>query len=404
MDVLRLNSSTYLPDTLIEGYTSSIWTERYIGSGDFEIKTPKILDTQSLLPKGSLISLLDSKEVMLVETHSISKDDEGYPELTITGRTLDTFLENRVLISTAYNTPWQVYRAYTPSEFMSLMVWNHLVNASGEDPTRAATTNTAYDRILQIVVTDSTTRVDSTKTWWLESGIVYENLLELLGLSELGLRAIRPSGTAGNVMTFDITRTVSRGTVSKVYTSNLSQLRLDIYHGLDRTRYQSAVEPVMFHYDSGHIDDPEYLFSIKDYRNFAKVSGSYKSPGTDTTSTINIDVWPDVTPAPDTTVSGFARRPLYVDAGDADQMNSSDFQASMVQKGRLELKKHNQTTVFDGAISPLSPYKYNQHYFLGDTVTLLAEYGFEASMIVSEYVRTEDQAGDRGYPGLSTIV
>jgi hypothetical protein len=394
MDVLRLNAVTYYPDALIEGYSSMIWTERNLENGDFEMKTPKVAETRALLPIGSQISLRDTNEIMMVETHSIGRDNNGYSELTVTGRTFETFLENRVLAAAVYNTPWQVYKTYTPSEFVSLLLWNHAVNATGEDPTRAATTKSTYDAIPQVVVTDSTTRIDAAKVWWLESGIVYSTLRDILTLSELGVRSIRPPGTTGNVMTFDVTRTVSRGTVSKASTSNISQIRLDVYNGLDRSRNQGILEPVMFHYDSGHIDDPKYLFSIKEYNNFAIVLGSMQA----------VEVWPDVTPAPDTTVNGLARRPLYVDGETVGTMSTPDFVAAMTQKGRLELKKRNQTAVFDGAISPLSPYKYNQHYFLGDKVTLLAEYGYEATMVVSEYIRTEDQSGDRGYPGLSTIV
>ncbi len=33
-------------------------------------------------------------------------------------------------------------------------------------------------------------------------------------------------------------------------------------------------------------------------------------------------------------------------------------------------------------------------------VTVLAEYDFSQTMRVSEYIRTEDAEGDRGYPGL----
>jgi len=395
MDVVRLDSVTYYPDTLIEGYNSMVWTERFRENGDFEMKTPKVAETRTLLPEGKMLGLLDSKEVMIVETHSIGRDSEGYPELTITGRTVETFLENRVLGHIYHDTPWQVYRLYTPSEFVSLILWNHVVNTTGEDPSRAWITNFPYTAIPQVVTTDSTSRIDTTKTWWLEPGVVYDQLRDILALTELGVRAIRPPGTTGNVMTFDTSRTVSRGTVSKVLTSNIPELRLDVYNGINRTRWQSTVEPVIFHYEAGDIEDPEYLFSIKDYKNLAMVIGSMGTA----------EIWPDVTPAPDTTVAGFARRTLYVDVGKVDDtMTAPDYLAAITQKGRLELKKHNLTTVFDCAISPLSPYKYGEHYFLGDYVTLLAEYGFESSMIVSEYVRTEDQAGDRGYPGLSTIV
>jgi len=192
-------------------------------------------------------------------------------------------------------------------------------------------------------------------------------------------------------MTFDTSRTTNRGVVTKTTTNNISQLRLDVYNGLDRTRHQSDREPVMFHYDSGHIDEPEYLFSSKDLKNMAVVN----------TSLGTVMVWPDITPAPNQNVSGLARRSLFLDGGKpGDDMLYNDFMLAVTQKARIELTKHNRALLFDGAISAVTPYKYNSEYFLGDKVTLLAQYGFEESMIVSEYIRTEDAEGDRGYPGL----
>jgi hypothetical protein len=102
----------------------------------------------------------------------------------------------------------------------------------------------------------------------------------------------------------------------------------------------------------------------------------------------------------DQNVAGFNRRVLMVDGGTQGSQVLADFNAANIQKAKIELKKHNRAVLFDGTISPLSPYKYNSEYFLGDKVTLLAEYGYEAQMQVSEYVRTEDAEGDRGYPGL----
>ncbi len=56
----------------------------------------------------------------------------------------------------------------------------------------------------------------------------------------------------------------------------------------------------------------------------------------------------------------------------------------------------------DGQISEESPFKLGRDYYLGDRVTLLGQYDFAQSMRVSEYIRTEDADGDRGYPGLVT--
>lgn len=390
MDVLRLDPVTYLPDALVEGYSSMIWTERYEDSGEFEMSTPLVSDIKIMLPEGSLITLRDSQEVMFVETHSIEIDSDGIPELKVKGRTFETFLENRDLIGT-YKKPWQALLQYTTAEMLTLLLWDSLVNATGEDTTRVDQIRDILTAIPDIVITDSSTFVETPKIWWLEEGEVYKTFLDFLKLGGLGVRNIRPMNTTANVVSFDTTRTPTRGTLQKVTTPNISQLRLDVYNGLDRTHDQTVNVPVIFHYGSGHIESPQYLFSIKDLKNMATISASF---GT-------VDIWPDtgiVPPVPNP--SGLDRRILYIDGGDEGDQVHEDFLASIVQKGMIELKKHNRSVLFDGAISPLSPYKYGTEYFLGDKVTLSAEYGFEASMLVAEYVRTEDQAGDRGYPTL----
>lgn len=390
MDVVRLDAS-YWPDSMVEGYTSMIWTERHQTCGEFELKTPKVEQTRTLLPEGTAISLLDSHEAMFVESHTIGQDSDGHPELTLTGRTLETFLENRIIMPTIYGEKWQVYRQYTPSEMISLLIWMHLQNQTGEDPTRAATTMDQRVAISQFVTTDSTTMTQTAISWSLEAGVVYDIILDFLTLSNLGLRTSRPINGYGNLMSFDTSRTVSRGTPTKTYSGSLNgSVYVDVYNGLDRTRNQSDRDAVIFHYDSGHIDDAAYLFSIKEFKNEAAINSSLG------TTFVLADLDPPIVPP----LSGINRRSMYIDGGTKGSMSDSDFLAAITQKAKIELKKHNRAALFDGTISPLSPYKYNTHYALGDKVTLLAEYGYEAQMIVSEYVRTEDLEGDRGYPGL----
>jgi hypothetical protein len=391
MDVLRLDPVTYLPNSLVEGYNSMIWTERYLDNGEFEMKTPNVASTMILIPEGTPISLRDSKEVMFVETHSIGVDSDGGRELTVAGRTFETFLENRAQIATVYNTSWLATKQYKTSEMVSLLAWTHLVNTNGQDVTRPGTVSSTLSAVPGVVITDSSTLVDVAKDWWLETGQIYPTFRDFLGLGGLGVRNIRPSGVTGNVMTFDTTVAPARGTVLKVSTPNIQLLSVDIYNGVDRRRTQAIVEPVIFHYDSGHIDSPKYVFSSKDLKTMATI----------TSSVGNQDVWlgTGITP-PAINPGGLGRRVLYIDGGSAGGQTYSVFLSSLVQNAQIELMKNIRQVLFDGAISPISPYKYGTHYSLGDKVTLLAEYGIEQQMLVSEYVRTEDQAGDRGYPTL----
>lgn len=393
MDVMKLEDS-YLPGPLVEGYTSMIWTERFKENGDFQLVTPKIEETRLLIPEGSLITLRDSEEVMMVETHDISVDtqagEDGIPELTVTGRTLEVATEKRAVMGT-HGEPWTAYKQYTTAQMVSLLLWTYLVDTSGQDPSRVGGTHDVDDNVNNFFVTNSSTISEAVKEWSLQEGVVYTQLRDILNLGKLGVRGIRPPGTTGNVISFDTSGGGTRGDVSQVSTPNIPGIRLDVYNGLDRTRFQTDREPVIFHYESGHIDSPKYLFSIKDFYNLALV-----------TSTLGVtEVWPETgTTPPSTPPTGLDRRVLFVDGGQQGDTVLAEFTASVIQKGMVELAKHNRIILFDGAISPVSPYVYKKDYFLGDDVSLLAEYGFEAEMTVAEYVRTEDQEGDRGYPTL----
>ncbi len=87
-------------------------------------------------------------------------------------------------------------------------------------------------------------------------------------------------------------------------------------------------------------------------------------------------------------------------------MNSAliaSFSDDLPEKGEVALRQTERVELFDGTISAESPYEYTKDYFLGDKVTILAEYDFAQTMRVSEYIRTEDSEGDRGYPGLIPI-
>lgn len=390
MDVVRLDDS-YLPDGIVEGYRSMIWNERFFTNGEFEMFTSKIEATRNILPEGSFISHLETKEVMRVETHNIKVNSEGVPELSLKGRTVEMKEEDRVATGAVYREPWLTSKNYTPSQILAYYLWTYLVESSGQDPSRPGGTHDAADAIDNLVVTNSVTLTEVASQWSLEEGEVYSKIKDILALGKLGIRGIRPPGSSGDVVTFDVSGGGTRGDITETNVPDISDLRLDVYNGLDRTRFQSDREPVIFHYDAGHINSPSYLFSIQNWKNLAIVMSSLG----------RTVVWPETgTTPPAIPPTGLDRRVLYVDGGTQGDTPLPEFTASVIQKGMVELAKHNQSILFDGAISPDSPYIYGQHYALGDDVSLIAQYGFEAEMMVAEYVRTEDVDGDRGYPTL----
>jgi len=388
MDVLRLSGSTYRPDAIVEGYTSMIWTERFKNFGSFELKTSKIEETFELLPLGSGITLLDSDEVMQVENHSLERTG-GSSELTVTGRTIETFLENRIMKSTVYGASWFPIQPYRDAEIIDLLLWNHLVNATGQDPTEFNKTIYTDTAVTGVVVTDSTSIADTTKLWALEAGEVYPKVQNFLGLTKLGVRNIRAKGSSAKVVNFDTSSASSRGTISKTTTNNIWTHRIDVYHGTDRTANQTIREPVIFNYEAGHIDSPKYLVSNENVKNVATVISAIGGG----------EVWAGAAQ------SGAYKKAMLIDAGTPAQgQNTTDFLNAAVQKATIELAKHEQVVLFDGTISSSAPYKYGRDYFLGDYVTLMGEYNFQESMMISEYIRTSDMQGNRAFPGLTRLV
>jgi hypothetical protein len=395
MDVVRLGprySTVYKPDELIEGYSSMIWTERHAEPGNFELRTPYITKTLALLPEDTLISHLETDAVAIVETHSIDEGENGNYELKVTGRTVDSFLENRFLEG-VYQKKRKLGRVYSPASAAAMLLWNAIANGTGKDVSH--TTDKPWptlDVLPNIAVTDSSPVNAATKRWWVTEGDLYPQLNEILDAGDLGLRTIRPNaGSSASVISVAALPLSSRGTVSRTYTTGINQLRFDIYKGLDRSASQTVNTKVEFNYLHGHISKANYLFSHVGFKTVLEMMSAVAVG----------DVYRNAT---EQAYSGWKRRVLGYDAGTPEDGETvAEFKEDALADAVRVLKSDNRKVrLFSGDISPHAPYQYREHYNLGDTVTLYGDYDLVETMIVSEYVRTEDREGDRGLPGLMT--
>jgi hypothetical protein len=441
MDVFRLGlpgSSSYLPEKVITGYDAMIWTERFQVPGQFELTTYDIAPTLAALPEQTLISVRGSREVMVVETRSIEVDDDGNKVLKVTGRSLGFIFDKRH-IEAVYGKKRQMRKSYTAAAAAAVLMWNAVDNPSLKDVTRGdKNADTAQlndypwngqDVIPNVAITDSVTDYGSTRRWWLNEGPLGPQLANILIWGDLGLRCIRPKSGPGSVVSV-ATALATRGDVTRTVTNSVTQLRFDVYQGLDRSHTQSSRPIVGFKYIQDHIENAEYLFSSRDLSTICEVMSS-------------VSIGDVARNATEKAYAGLARRVMSFDAGDpeippepekpeelrknatkkeradrADAMDAwldkhatwknkrdnivANFKADAETDALRELKKARRVSLFQGDISPLAPYVFGTHYNLGDAVSLYGEYGEVERMIVSEYVRTEDSEGDRGYPGLST--
>lgn len=435
MDLIRLGppgDTSYLPDTMIEGYSSAIWTERFVSPGDFQIKTPYIEKMLALLPEKTLISHRQTREVMMVEDHLIAVNPEGIPELTIVGRSVDSILESRY-VEGPYNKRRKMAKVYSNTGAALVLVWNVTRNGSGNDVTRQLSgedndgdphTWNTKDQIPNVSVSDSVANTDPVKRKWLREGMLYPQLIKFLNMGDAGIRTIRPPTDSEQQVSVRVNKNPAEGNfgdIVRTEVTNVTSLRFDIFDGLDRSHTQSANPKVIFNTLRGDILNAQNLWSIRDWKNACEVAASIQVP--------------DVYRSGQSGYTGWDRRVMMYDAGEPDfgmerpeqpgrnasnaewdayeaklakwknkrDAANEEFKEDSQDEALRELNKFRKLKVFTGDISTETPYKYKEHYNLGDIVSLKGKYGQIERMLVSEYVRTEDFEGDRGYPGLTLV-
>ena len=82
---------------LSDAFESLIWTERYHGFGDFEIYTPANAELMKTVKQDYYAWLKDSDQVMIVEEVQIGTEVETGGHLTISGRSLESILDRRIV-------------------------------------------------------------------------------------------------------------------------------------------------------------------------------------------------------------------------------------------------------------------------------------------------------------------
>lgn len=432
-----LNSQTWTPIAsrpLLEGYLSFVWTERFREAGEFQFTTPHVDDILSRLQLGSLLTLRDSVDMMMVENMEIQETDKG-PILTVSGRSIMAFLDYRTAMDNSVITKDDYGYAITsrpyvedteyPIKMLPLLVTkgigqlNDILSAwppaaAGQyqmDPVQYNPKQT-QDKLTQKVSVwggylfdpiltrspDVGSGAEQGPNTWLthydfkSQPSIYAHLVEGLKARNRGLLFYRP-GVGG---AFD------DGAGGRDYSYAWYHLKDPSDHTITAV---DEYDRVVFDIRQGHLINPSYLWSTKDYRNIAYV---YSKAG-----------FKVVAPyGQSTAVSGLNRRVLQVDATELDDPSTDwfyqgypDLDSALTHYGRKALNKHNKLVIFDAKVSDTAPYDFgypiwynaSPSYAMGDYVTVVGDYDVSQTMQVTEFVRTEDAFGNESkYPGLVT--
>jgi len=357
-----LLDDTLKRDSVIEGFQSFIWTERYNSWGDFEMIIESTQETRQRFKPGLMLAMEESDRVMLLESVQDDTADDGTRNLTVTGRSIEAWLDDRVAyssISDLTTTPKWTIGPDTPGNiartiFTHICV-DHSLNANDVIPFYATSPIVVPPLGLIPEPTDSVTMDFDPAT-------VYADISTICQQYNMGFALYR-DGDSGDIY-------------------------FAIYMGFDRTSGNPYNEGVTFSSGLESLAKTSVLTSVAGYKNVAYVLAQHGTAvvyGANTSSsTAPID-----------------RKVLYVDASDVDTAAGFALDAALALRGKQALLENQRTYALDGEVTANQPYVYGRDYFLGDMVEERSDDGFVNDMLVTEQIFISDDQGERSYPTLT---
>ena len=353
---------------MIDTFTSAIWTVRYDEAGDFEIYTPVRLDYIQAMQIGNYLWNRDSDRLMVIETVEIETDAEEGPQLIVTGRSLESILDRRIVTSS------QNFSGNLQSVLFAIIQ----TEVISSDETRRipgfSLKANSDSRITSIAISELSIRGES----------VYDVVCSLCQVNKIGWR-ILPKGAGG--------------------------FEFELYAGVDRSYAQSVNPYVTFSPSFENLLNSNYIKSFKSYKNSIYAVGTYQKEvilqnkykddngewvveEQTTYEEAEVVTWQyseTVTP------SGLARREMFIDNGgvnDGEQGGEyATWNAVNKEKAIAELGEHQTTTAFEGKLEATRQYIYGEDFNIGDIVQVENEFGITGTVYISEIVFSQDANG-----------
>lgn len=362
----------FLKQETIDEFAAAIWTERFYGDGDFELHVPASPSMMSKLPKGVLMMCEDSEQPMILETREV-KDRI----LKTTGITLTKWLNNRIFrTSNDHSVKEQLRDTQTPGELIQYLVSSFCIGGNYLNGTVnigiAAVDRNRFD-IPGLVLGDTYLGGDDIEIA-IPFGPIFDNIYSLATTYEIGMRIILDYANESDY-----------------------QISFNTWQGEDRTSEQSINPVIRFSAEMDSFANITDLDSLSDHRNLV-LSAAANAPATYMTNNLG-----RATSVPDTT-DGFDLR-VHQEFDDFDTAGLT------VAKMGILLNEHAKKIVsdlkavqlVDGEVVQNKQINYGVDYFLGDLIEVAGNSGVLQKARITEYIRSQDEAGERAYPTVAMI-
>lgn len=355
MDIWLLNKKLEAV-SLIDGFESFIWTDRFWEAGDFELYLSAQTDITRLAKKDYFIMTPDSNHLMMVEKFVVDTDEELGTHLTISGHSLEYVLKRRLIWGSKKFNETNLQNA------VKQLITESCINPS--DTKR---------KIPRLIFEDSTdTKITELKlTAEYNCANLYDTVSAICKDNNIGFRIL--------------------------YDRMNEQFVFSLYTGVDRTYEQTENPFVIFSPKFDNILNSNYVETDEDYYNVALVEG-YGDPGERALLGVGI------------TVEGMERREMHVAATDISFFNDdgsrkSDkvYKEQLKKRGEEELAETKKTKLFTGEIDASQQFIYKRDFFMGDILQLENEYGYEGKSRMIELTICQDVNGVRVYPSFVNL-
>jgi hypothetical protein len=345
-------------DQVIEGYESFIWTERYSDVGDFQIVIKSTFSSRQLLTTGTMIAMKGSYRIMVIDTVVDETAEDGTRDLTVTGKSLENLLNDRVafdaVLDTTSHPNWTI--TDTPGNVVRTM-FNQICVFGLLDPNDSI----PFFQEGTLLPTGSIEEPSDEVTVSVQPDTLLNSIKTICDAYFLGFRFVR--------------------------NGELGQVYFEVYTGDDRTSSQRDRNPVIFDQNLENLEKPTVLTSTAAVKNVAYVFAQ-------NAARVVFAVGADIS------ARGTGRRVLLVKSNNTADAGE-ELDAALESEGLTALAAQRITYQFDGELPSSIPYVYGVDYSLGDLVEERNSEGFGNDMLVTEQIFSSDKTGDQAYPTLT---
>ena len=362
IDITVLNSDL---ETIgvIDKYSSFIWTDRYDNTGEFELCLPVTSKYAQSIKKDYFLSIKTSDRLMIIESIKIITDHEEGNTYNITGRSLESILDRRIVWkpTNVAGSVQNAIQSIMTENIISPVDSRRRINNFGFIPS----------------VDPKVTAVSYAQSAQYMGDSILDVVKKVCQSYHLGFKLIYENG----------------------------YLNFSLYAGVDRSYNQTANPYVVFSPGHDNLLSSNYLESIKNYKNVLWIGGEGEGA---TRTFIKHFLEFDDDKASEKT--GLARREIYIDCHDVSSVTSGNtvmdvqqYTNTLVQKGVEKLVDLVPETAFEGEIDATIMYQYCIDYNVGDICEIRNEYGMNDSVRITEVVQTWEADGYTCIPTLESL-